>query len=122
MSGRAQLPIASAGRHRKVATPVRNPTLPTLRATLFEAACDAAIEAEVEAAIDVALAPYDDDLEPPMIGFRETLDDDPLGCPECAICQMLNAEYGPAELVPLPDGTYLEIRHRRGSGRARGCP
>lgn len=98
MSGRAQ-------------GPVRNPTL---RTTLFEAALGVATDAEVDAAIDAALAPYYNDPEPPMIGFRMTPDEDTLGCENCVICQVLNAEYGAPELVPLPDGTVLEIRRRRG--------
>jgi hypothetical protein len=81
---------------------------------LFEAAADAAMDAEVDAAIEAALAPYDHDPEPPMIGFRETIDDLPED-DDCPICRALNAEYGVPELVPLPDGTVLEIRRRRAS-------
>jgi len=87
---------------------------PTLRTTLFDAAVEVATETEVDAAIDAALVSYENDPEPPMIGFRETMDDDPLGCENCVICRALNAEYGAPELVPLPDGTVLEIRRRRG--------
>ncbi len=102
MSGRAQ---------KAVGSPTAR-TGPSLRTTLFEAAADVAMEAEVDAAIEAALAPYDNDPEPPMIGFRETLDDLPED-DDCPICRALNAEYGTPELFPLPDGTVLEIRRRR---------
>lgn len=91
----------------------------TLRSKLFGAAVQTATEVEVEAAteaaIDAALAPYDDDPDPPMIGFRESMDDIPED-DDCPICRSVNAEYAEPSLVPLPDGTVLEIRRRRVTG------
>ena len=96
----------------------------SLRAALFEAACDVAVEAEVEAAVEAALARYDADPEPPMIGFRMANERDAdLECESCAICQMLAAEYEEPELVPLPDGSVLELRrHRSARAVASGRP
>ncbi len=85
---------------------------PSLRTRLFEIACDVATEAEVDAAIEAALAPYDGDSEPPMIGFRASMDDVPKD-DDCPICRELDEMYGAPELVPLPDGTVLEIRRHR---------
>jgi hypothetical protein len=85
---------------------------PSLRSTLFGAACDAAMDAEVDAAIEAALAKYEGDPEEPMIGFRDSMDAIP-DEDDCAICRAVNAAYEPPELVPLPDGTVLELRRRR---------
>lgn len=92
---------------------LRSPQRPRLRSTLLDAAIDSATEAATEAAIEAALAPYDKDPEPPMIGFMESINGDPIDCENCIICRMLDAEYGPAERVPLPDGSVLEIRRHR---------
>ncbi|MGE0395503.1 MAG: hypothetical protein AB7T06_02170 [Kofleriaceae bacterium] len=85
---------------------------PTLRATLFEAACEAAMETEIGAMIEAALAPYDNDPEPPMLGFRDSMDDIPED-DDCPICRELNEQYGAPILTPLPDGSVLEIRRAR---------
>jgi hypothetical protein len=96
------------------------PNRPTLRSTLFEAAADLATESEVEAIVDAALAAYDNDIEPPMIGFRYSKDDLPED-DDCPICLAMNAEYEPARLIPLPDGTVLEIRRHRSATTPLSC-
>lgn len=82
---------------------------PTLRSTLAEATIDSATEATIAR----ALARYESDREPPMIGFVESIDGGAIDCERCVICRMLDAEYGPPERVPLPDGSVLEIRRHR---------
>ncbi len=89
------------------------PNRPTLRSTLFEAACDL----ETDAIVDAALAPYDNDSEPPIIGFRYSDDDVPED-DDCPICVAMREEYEPPRSIPLPDGTVLEIRRHRSATTA----